>query len=133
MAIGWTLALLVALSIPADVLPPANPALSPDKVVHVVLFCVLGLLWLRAARALGGGRRLRPAEACAVLAGGALFAVATELYQHLAPVRRHGDAYDAGANVAGLLIALAVHWAYVRRAEPHQTPTSDTPSATKES
>jgi VanZ family protein len=110
LAIAWSLAILVACSIPGDDLPNVDLPLGPDKWVHAGLFFVLGALWLWA------GARPRT-----VLLGGLAFAVGTELWQTALPIGRSGDPYDALADAAGLLLALGL-WTYRQRRSNDRAP-----------
>jgi hypothetical protein len=90
LALLWTLVVVVALSIPGSELP-AFVHLSMDKVLHAAAFLVLGLLWLRAY----------PEAAGRVLLAGVLFALLTEVYQHVMPFDRSFSLADAFADVCG--------------------------------
>lgn len=122
LAALWTAGIVVACSIPAASLSPIKPALSADKLIHFGLFAVFGALWMRA---------LCPPRASAhlcryslyLLVGGSLFAIGTEIYQHILPIQRRGDPYDALADGGGLLLAVVVYALLVRsrsRAESAQ-------------
>jgi len=107
LAILWTVGIVAACSIPAASLTPLGPALSADKAIHFGLFAGFGAVWMRAlvpltAGAWGAFRR----QGLRVRVGGGLLAVGTEVYQHLLPLQRLGDPYDALANGAGLLGAV---------------------------
>lgn len=110
LALSWTIAIVAACSIPAPSLTSIGPALSADKAIHFGLFAVFGALWMRALRpsSSGASRPLRR-RALYVLGGGLLFAVGTEVYQHVLPLRRTGDPYDALANGGGLFISVIVY------------------------
>lgn len=97
LALGWTLAIVVGCSLPGDALP-SSVWLSFDKVLHLVAFAGFGWLWLRAY----------PHAVWTILLGGLLFAVGTEVYQHLMPIGRFFDPVDALADALGLLIGLGV-------------------------
>jgi VanZ family protein len=121
LAVLWTLGIVVACSIPAASLSPIEPALSADKAIHFGLFAVFGGLWMRA---------LCPPDAAGpicrrglyLLGAGSLFAVGTEVYQHLMPLQRRGDPYDALADGAGLLVAVVAYVLYLRsRAVPDRS------------
>lgn len=96
----WTAFLLVLCLLPRHLTPERSPVpLSAnlphlDKLVHVGLFAVFGLLW---ARALAPARR-----GWSVFAIGAMLAVGTELAQGLVVVDRDPDVLDALADLAGL-------------------------------
>ena len=84
----------VALLAPKQELPSPAP---DDKVGHLVTF---------AALALAGRWARLPWVALGV--GLAAYAVTTEVLQSLLPVNRHGDVRDALADLAGLLLGLAL-------------------------
>jgi len=115
LAVLWTVAVIVACSLPAASLSPVQPALSADKVIHFVLFAGFGLLWMRSfcppADATASDLRWYGAH---VLGWGSLFAVGTEVYQHLLPLQRMGDPYDALADGGGLLGAVLLYAVVVR-------------------
>ena len=110
LAFLWTVGIVVGCSIPATSLSPIEPALSADKLVHVGLFVGFGLLWMRG---LCPPSNTPPAllrrRGLLLLGTGTLFAAGTEVYQHLLPVQRTGDPYDALADVGGLLVAVAAY------------------------
>ena len=88
------LATLVSFLTPADDL--ADPGVD-DKVAHALTFAVLAL----TGRAAGW----RPLS---LLTGLAAYAVATEVLQHVLPIGRHGDVLDVLADLAGVLLGLAL-------------------------
>jgi hypothetical protein len=118
MAVLWTGAIVVACSIPAPTLSPLGPALSADKAIHLGLFAVFGGLWMRALCPPSTGAA--PAHlrryGLRVLGWGGLFAVGTEVYQHVMPLQRMGDPYDALANGVGLVLSVVGYVVLVRRA-----------------
>lgn len=90
----------VMLLVPGEDLTSNAPN---DKVSHLVTFAVLALS--------GRWARVRPVP---LAAGLTAYAAATELLQALLPVNRHGDPRDLLADVAGMLVGLAVSWLFVR-------------------
>ncbi|MDZ4700139.1 MAG: VanZ family protein [Rhodothermales bacterium] len=106
LAIGWTLGIMAACSIPGNDLPDLDiDLLRPDKIVHFSLFMGLGWLWLRALP------QKLPYRFALVLGLGALYAIGTEVYQGLLPWDRTPDPLDAAANLIGLFTAAGVqHW-----------------------
>lgn len=99
LALVWSLAILAACSIPGDAFGDYESLLfSFDKLGHLLMFAVFGVLWARAA----------PGRLGAVLLGGVAFAFASEGWQTLLPFERAGDLLDVLADVVGLLLGLAV-------------------------
>ena len=99
LALTWSLAILAACSIPGDAFGEYESLLfSFDKLGHLGLFAVFGVLWMRAL----------PGRPGTVLLGGIAFAFASEGWQTLLPFDRAGDLLDVLADVAGLLLGLAL-------------------------
>jgi VanZ family protein len=105
--VAWTLFLLVLLSFPGGYLPSAD-GLAFDKVVHVVLFFVLAVLWLRAFEAPGG------TAVVVVLVCGVLFAPLTEFYQGILGAGRSPDMLDSVADIVGFALGTLV-WFFLGR------------------
>ena len=101
----WTLAILLACSLPGDEIPKISLDLfEPDKIAHFILFFILGWLWLEALPLTRKSRIL-------IGAMGSLYAVLTEIYQGVLPLGRTPDPMDAVANVIGLFFAMGIyHW-----------------------
>lgn len=114
LAVFWTIGILLVVTIPTGTVPEVDSALGLDKIVHAVLFGGFGILWLRGLcppgeEGLSSGVAWR---APVVLAVGILFALATEVYQHVAPIERVGSTYDAAADLVGLLVAFGGYYTY---------------------
>ena len=105
LAVLWTVAILVACSVPGPALPEApETPLSVDKWVHVAMFLGFGVLWALAA----------PGRGWAVFGAGVAYAVGIELWQGALPIERSPDPFDALADVVGLVAGLGLA-AWVRR------------------
>ena len=101
----WSVAVLVACSIPGDQLvTPPFELLSSDKLAHVVLFAGVGGLWTWA----------RPDRVGLVLLGGVLFGVGIEVWQGLLPIGRSPEAADAVADAVGLVLGVGLGRAFAR-------------------
>ncbi|MBE2185188.1 MAG: VanZ family protein [Rhodothermales bacterium] len=96
LALGWTLVLLVGMLIPGAGTPEVFSA--HDKITHIGVFFVFALLW---ALALPPPRRF-----ARVLLLSIAVAVGTEALQHLLPIGRFGDPFDAAADLIGALVGL---------------------------
>ena len=104
LAIGWTLAILAACSLPGDELPKLTLDLfEPDKIAHFILFFIFGWLWLEAVPRTQKYRMLWIAIA------GILYAILTEIYQGILPLGRTPDPMDSVANLLGLFAAMGSH------------------------
>ena len=104
LAIGWTLGILIACSIPGEDLPELGFDLFQyDKLIHFTFFLGFGWLWLKALPA-----RLTNRFVWIGLTG-LIYSIATELYQGILPWERSPDPMDALANILGLLAALLIH------------------------
>lgn len=120
LAALWTAGILLAMAVPAQNLPPGPQSfLGFDKIVHAILFAGFGGLWLRglcppnSEQVVSCFRR----RGGLFFVVGVLFAVATEIYQHLLPIRRLADPYDVTADLVGFTAAFVGYYVYhVRRA-----------------
>ena len=124
LAVLWTAAILAGLSLPPSSLAPAQAVLSFDKLIHAVLFGVFGLLWMRVLcppAVAGAALRRRGGQ---LFAAGVLFAGGTEVYQHVIPVRRMSDPYDALADAVGLLIGILLYGLLVRYGDTESSTAS---------
>jgi hypothetical protein len=126
IAVLWTLGILAACSIPASSLSPIGPALSYDKLVHLALFAIFGALWMRALcpPTAEVSRSWLRRLGVRLLLLGSLFAIGTEVYQHVLPLQRMGDPYDALADGAGLGLGIGLYVLYVHRTAESKSPVS---------
>lgn len=97
LAVLWTLAMLVGLSLPGEDIPSLE-GVGFDKLVHAAGFFGFGLLWLLAS----------PRVRWRILALGLLFAVGSEFYQLIPQLHRDFSPFDALADAVGLGIGLLV-------------------------
>lgn len=114
LAVLWTVGLILAVTLPTGNVPRVQPAPGFDKIVHAVLFGGFGILWLRGlCPPIENGLSSRfPWRGFLLLSVGVLFAVGTEVYQHLAPIERMGSTYDVAADLFGLFVAFAGYYAH---------------------
>jgi VanZ family protein len=111
-AVLWTLAILVAVTVPAAAVPTGPPDIGIDKVAHLVMFMGFGLLWMRALAPWPRRRQL-----VVISSVGLALAVGSELVQHTVLATRQGSLYDGVANVLGLVLGMA--WAVWRPVQPN--------------
>ena len=95
-ALVWAAFIFVASSLPGTTYPSTDLP-NADKLVHIVLYGVLGALVVRGL----GGRGVRIWLGAAALA--ALYGVTDELHQIFIPFRS-ADVEDAVADAAGALL-----------------------------
>lgn len=117
MAILWTAFIVIACSVPAQSLSPIEPGLGVDKIAHFVLFAIFGGLWMRVVcpPTRANARTCLRRRGLAFVAMGSLFAGGTEVYQHVLPIQRFGDPYDALADGIGLFAGVAFYVLYAWR------------------
>ncbi len=114
LAVLWTVAILIACSVPGPALPETPQlSLSIDKWIHVAMFIGFGGLWSLAA----------PGRGWAVFAAGVAYAVGIELWQGALPIGRSPDPFDALADVVGLVAGVGLA-ALARRRRPSNDPRS---------
>ncbi|MDA0684349.1 MAG: VanZ family protein [Bacteroidetes bacterium] len=101
LAVGWTLLIMVALTIPGKSIPDSH-IFQLDKLIHAGLFLVLTLLWLAALSEGHIGRGLT------ILAAMIVFAIFTEFYQQIMPIGRSADLLDSVADAIGSIVAFLI-------------------------
>ncbi len=111
LAAAWTLAILVAYSIPTSGLTP-DTALQIDKAAHFAMFLGFGFLWMHALHRQPADRPRKatsPSRAWLLIGLGATLSVLAEVYQDQLPYRT-AEPYDAATNVLGLVVAVVGFW-----------------------
>ncbi|NBB75070.1 MAG: hypothetical protein GVY35_15580 [Bacteroidetes bacterium] len=111
LAVGWSLAILVAYSVPTTGLP-SSTLLQIDKAAHFVMFLGFGFLWMHAIhprRPDAQRKATSPVRAFALIGVGIGLSVLAELYQTMLP-RRAAEPYDAAANILGVAVAVGAFW-----------------------
>jgi VanZ family protein len=104
LAAAWACLIFVLSSIPGRHLPKVE-IMTHDKLLHAMVYAVLGGLFLLAVKAtspLGAGRLV---TAAVVLAG--LYGLTDEFHQLFVP-GRSADLRDAAADAAGALVGASV-------------------------
>jgi VanZ family protein len=119
-AVFWTLLIMALCWLPipmltwgGDVGEHTKRFPHLDKVIHVGIFAVFGVLWMRA---LSVDRRF-----LIVLAAGVALAVITEVGQNLPIVGRDGELADGVFDVLGVLLAYPLAL-FIFRAQPAEPP-----------
>ena len=101
LAILWTLLMLGLHAIPRTQLrglpgKELTEVEGPDKLVHVLLFALFGILWMWDSRE----RRWT------ILVAGLAYAIALEIMQSIAVAGRSGSVSDFVSDAVGLILAL---------------------------
>jgi len=109
-AFAWALAIFVGSSIPADDLPTVI-LLAPDKLLHMGVFLVFGILLHRAVVFQKKFSFLleHPLAATIVIAGG--YGLFDEIHQSFVPGRSL-DPFDVLADVVGVCLGLWIRRFY---------------------
>jgi len=111
---GWCLLIFVLSSVPGRNLPEM-PAQNADKVVHGLVYGMLGALFQRAVRRTW--RVSGPAAAAIAVVLATAYGVTDELHQLLTP-GRSADVYDVFADAVGAamgVLAMSILLARRRR------------------
>jgi hypothetical protein len=108
-AVFWTVAIFVGTWLPPEALPHSDleqtslaSLLKLDKIVHALMFTGFAFLWLKAHR----GPVIHYGW---VIGLGVMVAIATEVGQSTPWVRRDGDAWDALADIVGLIVGTLLY------------------------
>jgi VanZ family protein len=124
-AAAWACVIFVLSSIPGNAFPDV-PGRFTDKLVHIALYGVLGLL---VGRALASSARLGGAR-LVVLTGllATAYGITDELHQLLTP-RRSCDWHDVVADAIGGLLGGLLAATVLARRKPRSESTSESKSS----
>jgi len=89
----WVIATLFVLGVPSSAVPSSGLPFA-DKIAHILIFASGSFLAVRGW----------PERYLRVIGAVLLFALIAELWQLLLPTRRHADALDTIANIAGVVL-----------------------------
>lgn len=102
-ALFWIAGIFVLTLMPGNYIPKVGSfwnLFSPDKLVHLFLFGVLGWLVIKGLNGTNPGMVFGHSYMVAI--GLALFlGFATEMLQYILPIGRSGNIYDFIADIAG--------------------------------
>ena len=115
--IFWALIILVLCSIPGKDIPSVGwlQILNPDKWVHAAIFIVQYLLLMFAFSKKYVDKLWLFAGHWWAVTLSMLYAVLTEVYQHVFLPDRYGDVYDFIANAVGVLLGVWLYYRYGER------------------
>lgn len=99
--VTWTILIIIGLSIPGSSLPQLN-IIGIDKVAHVFLFLVWMFLALKSIK------NITKRNILVICITGLTFATVSEFYQQAFIANRLADAWDAVANILGLIFGFAL-------------------------
>jgi len=105
-ALAWSLIILLLVGLPGDVFPEITTFwdwLSPDKVVHLIIFGTLSFLILFGYRHQYSGNNKQKLVWIAVIIT-ILYGALTEILQYYIFIGRSGNLYDALADGIGALM-----------------------------
>jgi len=117
-AIVWAIIILLLTGLPGTYFPTITSFwdwLSPDKVVHVIIFATQSFLvfWAYGKQYLHGSNRL--VYTWLILLFITIFAMLTEVLQAYVFVGRNGNVYDFIADSAGVLAGLWIFRLYNKK------------------
>jgi VanZ family protein len=108
-AIFWALVIYLGSSIPAKYIP-SQGIFKYDKIIHIILFFILGILIYRALEPINKSARINYAIFFFSLAVVVLYGVMDEVHQKSVPGRTL-DIYDALADsIGGLLAGVVIYF-----------------------
>ena len=114
-ALLWSGVIFALSTIPGDALPPLPLGWwNADKVVHAVIYAVLGALCWRGGRATWVRGRGHRVQVSAAVVCTAVYGITDELHQAFTPLRSP-DPFDVIADAVGGLLGALVCVAIVSR------------------
>ena len=106
-AIVWALFILILTGIPGNQIPRIPDFLewlSPDKVIHLIMFGLLSYLMLYGNRRQYFKNKKRSFYVINAILISAVYGIITELLQVYVFTGRNGNIYDAAADLLGAII-----------------------------
>jgi VanZ family protein len=123
-AIIWALIVLVLTGFPGSYIPRVTGFwewLSPDKIVHVLIFATLGFLIFYGFREQYLKSKRRYLYVVAVLFVTMAYGMITEILQHYVFIGRNGSLYDFLADVFGGILGFLAFILYIyKKKEQHK-------------
>ncbi len=117
-AISWFVVILLLTALPGSYFPQVETFwewLSPDKLVHVIMFGVFTALILFGARAQYFNPKTRYTVVIVSLSIGIVFGLITELLQYYVIVGRHGSLFDFIADGLGAFVGCLAFYLLFRK------------------
>ncbi len=107
-ALLWGLIILLIIGLPGENIPESGLLNIPhiDKVVHFVLFAVMGALLVYGYRKKHQGRTLHGRQLLICITLGVFYGILTEFLQYCCFSDRHGNVPDAIANGFGTVFGV---------------------------
>ena len=114
----WGIVILILSGVPGNYVPSVfgfPDWISPDKLVHIILYAVFVFVLLRGLRKQYSKNEVSKRLIYSILGIGIAFGGITEVLQNLVFIRRNGNVYDFIADIIGCLIGLIVYLVYQRK------------------
>ncbi len=107
-ALIWGLIIFLIISLPSSALPPTEKLRIPhfDKIVHFVMYAVLGALILLGYGKFSRNTYTNAKQLIISLSTGITYGIITEFLQHCCFPDRHGNIYDVLANSFGTVFGV---------------------------
>ena len=105
----WIIIIMVLIGTPGNYIPKVITFwnwLSPDKIIHLLIFGILTFLLIRGFQKQFSFQKLRLYSKQSALIFGIFFGLLTEVLQIFVFTGRYGSMYDFSANTLGCLLGL---------------------------
>lgn len=122
----WTLIIVLLTLTPGNYIPKVTKFfdwLSPDKLVHLFLFCIYGILVFEGLNRQSWIANIRKRAVITGFLLGMIFAFFTEVMQKYVIPGRNGNYLDFLADILGLILGY-VGWRIIRRNDKKNLSTS---------
>ena len=108
----WCIVILVLMGIPGTYIPKGNSflnLLSPDKIIHLLLFAVFSILLMDALRQSERLLQQKYLLNYIIISFGIVFGILTELLQYSVFIGRNGNVYDTIADSVGVVLGVVLY------------------------
>ena len=116
--LSWTLFIMVIMGTPGGYIPkPIGilSLLSPDKIVHLLLFAPLSVFLLSYLHSLNYNNTFTNNAVIWVLFYGIVYAILTELLQFYVFIGRNGNLYDTIADILGTVLGIIIFNKWIKK------------------
>lgn len=109
----WAIAILLLVGLPGSYFPSVQTFwdwLSPDKIVHIVVFGIQAILPMYAYDVILLQKKRRYIVTTTIIILTTVYALLTEVLQLYVFIGRHGSLYDFVADFVGVIVGIVAYY-----------------------